>query len=74
MSSKLVGRIKLHKDSNSFTHAKEMTRHEIEIEQSLYRGTKIADDLKHLIKAKHHGIFSFHCTSVKNPFLFKISD
>ena len=33
-----------------------MTRHELEIEQSLYRGTKKADELKHLVKAKTQGL------------------
>lgn len=52
-------KINLHRDylqSNAcFSSAKEMTRLEIEIEQSLYRGTKKADELKHLFKAKKEG-------------------
>ncbi|XP_065051157.1 RNA-binding protein 41-like [Rhopilema esculentum] len=40
------------KFDSSFTGAKEMTRHELEIEQSLYRGTKKAEELKHLLRAK----------------------
>ena len=40
----------------SFSSAREMSRHEIEIEQSIYRGTKKADELKHLVKAKAQGI------------------
>ena len=44
------------KSEASFSNAREMTRHELEIEQSLYRGTKKADELKHLVKAKTQGL------------------
>ena len=47
------------KVDSSFTGAKEMTRHELEIEQSLYRGTKKAEELKHLLKAKTQGYYWF---------------
>ena len=52
---------KVNQHSNQFSSTKEMTRHEMEIEQSLYRGTKKAEEFKHLIKSKKQGIVSCFC-------------
>ncbi len=43
----------------SYSGAREMTRHEMEVEMSLYRSTKKAEELKHLIKQKPKGMQKF---------------